>query len=140
MVLEDGLIRLSQGPKVHHTRPAIDPLFMSAADDYGDQVMGIVLSGGAGDVPGAFAQSPARAALQSSNVRMKPSNPRCPRWITLKHCPSLKLRCVLELLFLLARAFDVAKSTSAAGTRARPQSVSPIATDVNRRNHDGCED
>jgi two-component system chemotaxis response regulator CheB len=49
MLLEDGQIRLNQGPKIHHTRPAIDPLFMSAAEAYGQQVMGIVLSGGDGD-------------------------------------------------------------------------------------------
>ena len=52
MLLEDGRIRLNQGPKVSHTRPAIDPLFMSAADEYGSDVMGVVLSGDDGD--GAF--------------------------------------------------------------------------------------
>ncbi len=49
MTLERGLIRLSQGPKVHHTRPAADPLFMSAARTHGPRVMAIVLSGGDGD-------------------------------------------------------------------------------------------
>jgi two-component system chemotaxis response regulator CheB len=48
MLLEDGYIRLNHGPKIHFTRPAIDPLFMSAAED-GQRVMGVVLSGGAGD-------------------------------------------------------------------------------------------
>jgi two-component system chemotaxis response regulator CheB len=52
MLLEDGRIRLDQGPKVNHTRPAADPLFMSAADEHGQDVLGIVLSGGDGD--GAF--------------------------------------------------------------------------------------
>jgi two-component system chemotaxis response regulator CheB len=52
MLLEDGHIHLNQGPKIHYTRPAIDPLFMSAADEYGKNVMGVVLSGGGGD--GAF--------------------------------------------------------------------------------------
>jgi two-component system chemotaxis response regulator CheB len=52
MLLEDGHIHLNQGPKVRHIRPAIDPLFMSAADEYGKNVMGVVLSGGDGD--GAF--------------------------------------------------------------------------------------
>jgi two-component system chemotaxis response regulator CheB len=42
-------ISLSQGPKVHHARPAADPLFISAAKVYGPRVMGIVLSGGDGD-------------------------------------------------------------------------------------------
>jgi two-component system chemotaxis response regulator CheB len=49
MLLEDGHMRVNQGPKVHFTRPAIDPLFMSAAEAYGQNVIGIVLSGGDGD-------------------------------------------------------------------------------------------
>jgi two-component system chemotaxis response regulator CheB len=42
-------MRLSQGAKVHHTRPAADPMFISAAETWGKRVTGIVLSGGAGD-------------------------------------------------------------------------------------------
>jgi two-component system chemotaxis response regulator CheB len=49
IVLEPGRIRLSDGPKVHNTRPAADPLFISAAETYGSRVIGIVLSGGDGD-------------------------------------------------------------------------------------------
>lgn len=49
MVLEPGVIRLNRGPKVHNMRPAADPLFVSAAEFYGERVLGIVLSGGDGD-------------------------------------------------------------------------------------------
>ncbi len=49
MVLEETSIRVIQGPKVHHTRPAADPLFISAAEIHGRRVMGVVLSGGGGD-------------------------------------------------------------------------------------------
>lgn len=45
MRLEADRIRLDQGPKVNHTRPAADPLFMSAAEIYRERVTGIVLSG-----------------------------------------------------------------------------------------------
>jgi two-component system chemotaxis response regulator CheB len=40
---------LNWGSKVHHTRPAADPLFISAAKAHSNRVMGIVLSGGDGD-------------------------------------------------------------------------------------------
>jgi two-component system chemotaxis response regulator CheB len=49
MLVEAASIRLTQGPKVHFARPAADPLFISAAEAHGQQVMGIVLSGGDGD-------------------------------------------------------------------------------------------
>lgn len=49
MLLERACIRLRDGPKVHFTRPAIDPLFVSAAEVFGERVVGIVLSGGGSD-------------------------------------------------------------------------------------------
>jgi two-component system chemotaxis response regulator CheB len=49
MVLEAGRIRLNRGPKVNHTRPAADPLFISSAAAYGERVIGIVLTGGGSD-------------------------------------------------------------------------------------------
>jgi two-component system chemotaxis response regulator CheB len=49
MVLEGDCICLNQGPKVHFARPAIDPLFMSAAGEHGRDVMGVLLSGGDAD-------------------------------------------------------------------------------------------
>ena len=45
----DGRLHLNKGPKEHHTRPAADPLFRSAAEAFGEQVIGIVLTGGDGD-------------------------------------------------------------------------------------------
>jgi two-component system chemotaxis response regulator CheB len=54
MLLEFGRVRLNRGPKVHYTRPAADPLFISAAEVYGDHVIGIVLSGGDGDGAGGL--------------------------------------------------------------------------------------
>src|SRR5215471_9002708 len=38
-------ILLSTGPKEHHTRPAIDPTFRSAALSHGVRVIGVLLSG-----------------------------------------------------------------------------------------------
>lgn len=44
-VEHDHSLSLSQEERVHHSRPAIDYLFESAADTYGPNLMGILLTG-----------------------------------------------------------------------------------------------
>jgi two-component system chemotaxis response regulator CheB len=49
MLFHRELIELSHGPKEHFTRPAIDPLFVSAASSFSTRVVGLLLTGGGAD-------------------------------------------------------------------------------------------
>ena len=49
MTIEAGKITLTKGPRENLARPAIDPMFRSAARTYGADVIGVILSGGLND-------------------------------------------------------------------------------------------
>jgi two-component system chemotaxis response regulator CheB len=119
MLVDGDVIRLSRGPKEHHARPAIDPLFRSAAVSRGAQVIGVVLTGLLDDGTAGLQSIKSRggtAVIQDPADAERPSMPASAlRYVDVDH--SVPLAAMGALLRSLAQK----KTTRAAP--ATPQIV-----------------
>ena len=106
LIVEQGFVAVTRGPKENRFRPAVDPLFRSAALAYGQRVVGVILSGGLDDGSAglwavkqrggtAVAQDPADAMVASMPLNAM-------RYVQVDHCvpaarmPALLLRLASE--------------------------------------------
>jgi two-component system chemotaxis response regulator CheB len=106
MLLEDGTIRLVAGPRENLHRPAIDPLFRSAAVARGRRVIGVVLTGALDDGTAGLraikrcggvtvVQDPAEASYPSMPLSAM-RNVRVDHCVALSEMPALFERLVRE--------------------------------------------
>jgi len=105
LLLQNGSIRLSTGPTENGHRPAVDPLFRSAALECGPRVAGVVLSGSLDDGTAGLAEIRARGGVtivQSPEEALYPSMPRSAiDHVAVDHV--LPIAAIAPLLSRLAR-------------------------------------
>jgi two-component system chemotaxis response regulator CheB len=94
MLAVAGRIRLTRGPKENWARPAIDPLFRSAAENFGPAAIGIILTGNLNDGAAGLYEIKRRGGIAIVQDPDDAANPDMPRsaamHVDLDYCVELE--------------------------------------------------
>ena len=117
LMVERGRVRVTRGPRENRHRPAIDPLFRTAALAYGSRVIGVILTGALDDgTAGLYAvkQRGGVAVVQDPKDALIDSMPRnALEYVAVDHC--LPLRDIPALLTRLAHEPAARETLPASG-------------------------
>jgi len=100
MIVEDGVLRVLHGPRENLHRPAIDPLFRSAAAAYGPRVIGVILTGMLDDGTAGLmvvSASGGKAIVQNPETALYPGMPRSAH----QHVPDAQIANLQDIPTLL---------------------------------------
>lgn len=140
LVLEPGEVRVVRGPRENNHRPAVDPLFRSAARAYGPRAVGVVLTGNLDDGTRGLLAIKAHgglAVVQSPEAALFAGMPAS----AIEHVPVDYVLDCHEIGLLLGRV--AGSGDHPAGAHAIHRSaerLAPEATNKEQAMHDTAED
>jgi len=105
LLVHEGRLRVTRGPRVNGHRPAIDPLFHSAATWFAARAVGVVLSGALADGTAglvALARAGGAAIVQDPRDAAYPSMPAS----ALAAVPSAKIAAAREIAAAICAALE----------------------------------
>jgi two-component system, chemotaxis family, protein-glutamate methylesterase/glutaminase len=116
LIIGDGRLHLTRGPRENFVRPAVDPLFRSAAEMFGRSAIGVVLTGNLSDGAAGLYEIKRRgglAVVQDPEEAEAPGMPQAAiNYVAVDHCvPSALMPQLLN---------DLAARLADAGGRDRP--------------------
>ncbi len=118
MIVVDGCIRLTRGPKENWARPAIDPLFRSAAEEFGPAAIGVILTGNLNDGSAGLYEIKRRGGVAIAQDPDDAANPDMPRsaaaHVDLDYCLPLA-----EIPKLLGRLINEEEGVVMASTQKK---------------------
>lgn len=120
MMVYDRTIQLTRQPRQHHTRPAIDPLFLSAAASYGERVIGVLLTGNLSDGVTGLIRIKERGGLSLVQDPREAPFPSMPQNALIYDHVDLifPVENLADLLSALVAGETVARATAGEDTRA----------------------
>ena len=115
LLIDGTTLRPSRGPKEHHTRPAVDPLFRSAAASHGPRVVGVLLSGTGDDGVSGLIAITAAGGMTLVQDLAEASYPQMPRsaLINDRVQAALPVADIADVLSVLARGESVTMTSPA---------------------------
>ena len=119
MVVDASHIRLTKGPRENWARPAIDPLFRSAARAHGAGVIGVILTGGLNDGTAGMIEVKARGGITIVQDPIEAVTPDMPQSI-VDNVEVDHLVSVNEIGALLAR---LVRQASAGAERTKDEQL-----------------
>src|SRR5262245_31752512 len=119
LLVNRGVVRVVHGPRENRHRPAIDPLFRSAAVAYGPRVIGVVLSGALDDGASGMRAVKMGGGISIVQDPEEASSPGMPRSV-IENAPVDYRLPAMEIPKVLAR---LARETIDEGALVMPEQI-----------------